>query len=74
MYVCFRLYSSSAAESTMVKKMKFSNDIKPRTSCQDFMEDEDGYVQVYTDGACEKNGKVGAKAGVGVFFGDGHPL
>ncbi|KAH7684543.1 RNH-1.0 protein, partial [Aphelenchoides avenae] len=28
---------------------------------------------VYTDGACSKNGKSGAKAGYGVFWGDGHP-
>ncbi|MDC0366893.1 ribonuclease H family protein [bacterium] len=26
-------------------------------------------IVVYTDGACEKNGQEGAKAGIGVFFG-----
>lgn len=30
--------------------------------------------QVYTDGACTDNGKPGASAGLGVFFGDGNPL
>nr|XP_001810667.2 PREDICTED: ribonuclease H1 [Tribolium castaneum] len=32
------------------------------------------YVTVYTDGACENNGREGAKAGIGVWFGDNHPL
>ena len=36
--------------------------------------DEDGYVVVYTDGACENNGKTNAKAGYGIFWGDNHPL
>lgn len=35
---------------------------------------EEGYVQVYTDGACENNGKPNARAGYGVWFGDDHPL
>ena len=35
---------------------------------------DEGYVQVYTDGACENNGKKGAKAGVGVWFAEGHAL
>lgn len=29
---------------------------------------------VYTDGACTKNGKIGARAGYGVYFADDHPL
>lgn len=28
---------------------------------------------VYTDGACSANGRRGAKAGIGVFWGDDHP-
>lgn len=35
---------------------------------------ENGYVVVYTDGACENNGKSNAKAGIGVWFSDGNPL
>jgi ribonuclease HI len=30
-------------------------------------------VAVYTDGACSKNGKLGAVAGYGVYFGPGDP-
>ncbi|KAL8366084.1 hypothetical protein RB595_004726 [Gaeumannomyces hyphopodioides] len=32
-----------------------------------------GLTQIYTDGSSIGNGKVGAMAGVGVFFGDGDP-
>lgn len=39
-----------------------------------FITDSQGFLVVYTDGACESNGRVGAKAGVGVYFGRDHPL
>ncbi|KAK4309389.1 hypothetical protein Pmani_018966 [Petrolisthes manimaculis] len=39
-----------------------------------FATDSDGYLIVYTDGSCEFNGRNGAKAGVGVYFGRDHPL
>merc|ERR1719427_708509 len=35
---------------------------------------EDGFTQVFTDGACPNNGKGGARAGVGVWWGDGHKM
>ncbi|KAL3869080.1 hypothetical protein ACJMK2_041806 [Sinanodonta woodiana] len=31
------------------------------------------YITVYTDGACENNGRCGATAGIGVYWGDDHP-
>lgn len=34
----------------------------------------DGYAVVYTDGACENNGQKNAKAGIGAWFSDGHPM
>lgn len=37
-----------------------------------FQVDSQGFVHVYTDGACENNGRFTAKAGLGVFFADGH--
>lgn len=40
----------------------------------DFQVDSNGYTQVYTDGACSANGRSGARAGLGVYWGDGHPL
>lgn len=45
-----------------------------RHNSQDFKVDEDGFVVVYTDGACSGNGQTGAKAGFGVWFGEGHDL
>jgi len=35
---------------------------------------EDGFVHVYTDGACSQNGQKGAKAGYGVWWAKGHNL
>ena len=35
--------------------------------------DEDGFVVVFTDGACEGNGKASAKAGIGVYWSADHP-
>ncbi|XP_032676803.1 ribonuclease H1-like isoform X2 [Odontomachus brunneus] len=40
----------------------------------DFIIDEDGYVNVFTDGACSSNGYKNARAGIGVWFQDHHPL
>ncbi|KAK6639700.1 hypothetical protein RUM43_007975 [Polyplax serrata] len=39
-----------------------------------FTIDSEDFVHVYTDGACHSNGKKGAKAGIGIWFGDCHPL
>jgi hypothetical protein len=40
-----------------------------------FHVDSDGFVHVYTDGACSDNGKgLRSKAGIGVWWSHGHPL
>ena len=39
-----------------------------------FSVDKNEYVQVYTDGTCLNNGKKEARAGIGIWFGDSHPL
>jgi hypothetical protein len=40
-----------------------------------FNVDDDGFVHVYTDGACSDNGKGSlSKAGIGVWWSDDHPL
>ncbi|KAJ2943857.1 hypothetical protein O0L34_g8184 [Tuta absoluta] len=49
-------------------KRSRSNNIK------EFDVDSDGFVKVYTDGACSQNGNIGARAGLGVYWGDGHFL
>ncbi|XP_017150324.2 ribonuclease H1 [Drosophila miranda] len=40
----------------------------------EFEIDTEGYVIVYTDGSCIGNGRKGACAGYGVYFGDNHKL
>lgn len=40
----------------------------------DFEMDKLGFVHIYTDGSCVNNGKMGARAGYGVYFGEDHPL
>ncbi|XP_075984686.1 ribonuclease H1-like [Anticarsia gemmatalis] len=35
---------------------------------------DNGNVNVYTDGACLSNGRSDARAGIGVFWGDNHPM
>ena len=30
-------------------------------------------INVYTDGACSNNGRANAKAGLGIYFGEGDP-
>lgn len=59
-----------------IKTTAFTENIVKMTRYgkHDFMEDRDGYVHVYTDGACENNGKPTAVAGLGVYFGEGHAL
>jgi len=60
-----------------IKRRKIDGEADPYNSGVDlslFTVDEEGYVIVYTDGACTGNGKKGAAAGIGVWFGDGHSL
>lgn len=39
-----------------------------------FIKTSDGFVEVCIDGACSRNGRVGAKAGIGIWFNENHPL
>jgi len=39
---------------------------------ENFYINQDGYLRVYTDGSCLRNGYPDAAAGIGVFFGEGH--
>ncbi|XP_058450704.1 ribonuclease H1 isoform X2 [Malaya genurostris] len=61
------------------KRQKLETTVKPVTKLQkfgkySFLQDEDGFVHVYTDGSCEGNGTASACAGLGVYFGEGHAL
>ena len=62
------------AASTSNAASMLASSIKKEDDLDGFQRDENGFVIVFTDGACENNGKVGAKAGYGIFWADGHPL
>ena len=57
--------TSSSDTETNCKKLK--------TDPENFSV-KDGFTQVYTDGACPNNGRGAAKAGIGVWWGEGHVL
>ncbi|XP_034934461.1 ribonuclease H1-like [Chelonus insularis] len=38
-----------------------------------FPQDYNGFIHIYTDGACRDNGRDNATAGIGVFIDDDHP-
>lgn len=46
----------------------------PQENEERFRVDDDGYVVVYTDGCCLRNGQPDATAGIGVWFGCKHRL
>lgn len=39
-----------------------------------FLKDNDGYINVWIDGSCLRNGQPGAQAGYGVFFNYNHRM
>jgi hypothetical protein len=70
------VYDSEALPSKVpkVENPDLDGDNSKTIVFPEFEVDESGYVHVYTDGACENNGKVKARAGIGVWFADNHPL
>ncbi|XP_041974327.1 ribonuclease H1 [Aricia agestis] len=62
-----KIYKQSAKNKKTILLQDYS-------SSNSFQTDHNGYVQVYTDGACSSNGRNGARAGLGVYWGEGHPL
>ncbi|EDS27218.1 conserved hypothetical protein [Culex quinquefasciatus] len=71
--------SASDSGSSSEKGKKLDSGVKPVTKLENygtynFHQDEDGFVYVYTDGSCEGNGTAAARAGMGVYFDEGHAL
>lgn len=54
-----------------VKRAKLEPSAADSTAGLTYMGDA---VVVYTDGCCSKNGRLGARAGIGVYWGSDHPL
>lgn len=53
------------------EKKKDSKKSEDKTA--DAEDDDDGVLKIYTDGSSRSNGQLGARAGFGVFFGQGDP-
>lgn len=74
---CFPLGNKRKLEITkptvIVAGLKVSARLKEYKTLK-FLEDNDNFVHVYTDGSCENNGKPSACAGLGIYFGEGHSL
>ncbi|XP_055639956.1 ribonuclease H1 isoform X2 [Toxorhynchites rutilus septentrionalis] len=71
--------TAAGSGSKPAKRRKLNSITKPVTKLQkygkySFLQDDDGYVHVYTDGSCEGNGTAAACAGLGVYFAEGHAL
>ncbi|XP_076674806.1 ribonuclease H1 [Andrena cerasifolii] len=71
--------ASNEKPSSKKRKLIVINELNsectaPKKTPSDYIIDKDGYVNVYTDGACSKNGRKGSRAGIGVWFGDDHPM
>lgn len=66
--------SPSRPEPRKTKLIEPPQTKRQRCNNNTFNEDSDGFVEVYTDGACSANGRQGARAGLGVYWGDGHSL
>lgn len=57
-----------------IKYANFYKTFTNEANLSSFTVDSDGYVVVFTDGACKGNGQRGARAGIGVWFGENHVL
>lgn len=66
------LTSATTFNSSSSRKTKLIDPL-PDTSKKICLDTEGNHLVVYTDGACENNGKPNAKAGIGVWFGEKHP-
>lgn len=58
-----------------LKQKRYGSKFGERVSSKNseyFTVDRDGYIIVYTDGACPRNGQQGAKGGIGVWFSEDH--
>ena len=70
-----RAYGNAAAQATLdgtgAKPQSAAKKAKTKGSASTKDEDGSDVLRVWTDGASAGNGRAGARAGFGVFFGDG---
>ncbi|XP_053663175.1 ribonuclease H1-like [Anopheles marshallii] len=70
----FASCSKQAKKTILLEEVPVPVRKKVQYGEHNFLQDNDGFVHVYTDGSCEGNGTAQAAAGVGVYFDEGHAL
>ncbi|NXD81391.1 RNH1 Ribonuclease, partial [Halcyon senegalensis] len=71
---CKRPYEQSANEECVAKRVKHDEVYSTPTVSEDKFSYMGDFAVVYTDGCCSGNGRNRARAGIGVYWGPGHPL
>ncbi|XP_054675228.1 ribonuclease H1 isoform X2 [Grus americana] len=71
---CKRPYEQSTNEEHIAKRVKHDEVYSVPTVSQDKFSYMGDFAVVYTDGCCSGNGRNRARAGIGVYWGPGHPL
>uniref|UniRef100_A0A8C9ESQ9 ribonuclease H n=1 Tax=Pavo cristatus TaxID=9049 RepID=A0A8C9ESQ9_PAVCR len=71
---CKRPYEQSTNEEHTVKRAKHDEGHSTPVVSEDKFSYMGEFAVVYTDGCCSGNGRNRARAGIGVYWGPGHPL
>ncbi|XP_067150363.1 ribonuclease H1 [Apteryx mantelli] len=71
---CKRPYEQSTTEEHDPKRVKHDETYLVPTGSEDKFSYMGDFAVVYTDGCCSGNGRNRARAGIGVYWGPGHPL
>nr|XP_009940362.1 PREDICTED: ribonuclease H1 [Opisthocomus hoazin] len=71
---CKRPYEPSTSEEHIAKRVKHDELYSLPTVSEDKFSYMGDFAVVYTDGCCSGNGRNRARAGIGVYWGPGHPL
>ncbi|XP_025938409.1 ribonuclease H1 isoform X2 [Apteryx rowi] len=71
---CKRPYEQSTTEEHDPKRVKHDETYLVPTVSEDKFSYMGDFAVVYTDGCCSGNGRNRARAGIGVYWGPGHPL
>ncbi|NXT22066.1 RNH1 Ribonuclease, partial [Syrrhaptes paradoxus] len=71
---CKRPYGQSTNEEHIAKRVKRDEVYSEPTVSEDKFSYMGDFAVVYTDGCCSGNGRNRARAGIGVYWGPGHPL
>ncbi|XP_042659107.1 ribonuclease H1 [Tyto alba] len=71
---CKRPYEQSTDEEHVAKRVKHEELYSAPTVSEDKFSYMGDFAVVYTDGCCSGNGRNRARAGIGVYWGPGHPL